>query len=259
MELKKHKRKTNHVVIVTSDAADASVKQFRIKPWMVWTIVVVLCVLIGAGLGYVMYEDQIWSVANGKIDEYKDEIKALEKQLQAKEEEAETQIATMEEAFAAEKKAYEKEKEALNNKLLIMSDTINQKVEEVNKLNEKYNALYEPTMLPLTGSATIEEVSEGEPMCLFNAAEGALVVATAAGTVTEIVEESEYGYKVSVDHGNGYVTIYRNRDVPKVKQGDTIMQGAAIFVIDVDNLKIGYQIMQDGVYINPMEMMHIEG
>ncbi len=255
MESKKHKRKRNHVVIVTSDAADASVKQFRISPWVVWLVVAVFCVLIGTGLGYLMYEDQIWSMANDKIDVYKEEIKDLEKQLAAKDEE----VAARQEEFAAQCKDYEKQIEELNEKLTIMGDTVNQKVEEVNVLQEQMDAMYNPIMLPLTGGASIEEVSEGDPMCVFTASEGALVVATAGGSVMEIVEESEYGYKVSIDHGNGYVSIYRNQGEPKVKQGDTVMQGATIFVIDADNLKLGYQIMSDNVYINPMEMMHIEG
>ena len=248
MESKKHKRKTNHVVIVTSDAADASVKQFRIQPWMVWVVVVVACVLIGTGLGYMIYEDQIWSVANAKIDEYKNQTKELEKQLKEQIEQAES-----------EKSTYENEIEQLNEKLTIMSDTINQKVEEVDELSGQLEELYEPTMLPLTGAAKIEEITEGDPLCKFSASEGALVVATASGTVTEIIEESEYGYKVSVDHGNGYVSVYRNQALPKVKQGDNIMQGATIFVVGEDNLTLGYQITKEGAYINPMEMMEIEG
>ncbi|MBQ9140805.1 MAG: peptidoglycan DD-metalloendopeptidase family protein [Lachnospiraceae bacterium] len=255
MESKKHKRKTNHVVIVTSDAADASVKQFRISPWVVWLAIAVVCILIGTGLGYLMYEDQIWGMANDKIDVYKQQIEELKKQLTTKDEEA----VVKQEAFTAERKEYEKQLAELEEKLEIMGDTVTQKTEEVELLKAEMEVLYNPTLLPLTGGASIEEVSEGEPMCLFTASEGALVVATAGGMVTEIVEEAEYGYKVSVDHGNGYVTIYRNQDEPKVKQGDTIMQGATIFVIDVDNLKIGYQIMHEGIYINPMEMMHIEG
>ncbi len=255
MESKKHKRKTNHVVIVTSDAADASVKQFRISPWVVWLVVAVLCILIGTGLGYLMYEDQIWSMANDKIDVYKEQIQELENQLIAKDEE----VSKNQEAFETQCKAYEQQLEELNEKLEIMGDTVNQKVEEVDNLKAKQEALYAPVLLPLTGGASIEEVSEGDPMCLFTASKDALVVATACGTVTELIEEPEYGYKVTIDHGNGYMTIYRNQSVPKVKQGDTIMQGATVYVIGEENLKLGYQILSEGIYINPMEMMHIEG
>ena len=60
MDSKKQKQKVNHVVIVTSEATDASVKQYRIKPWLLWMVVIVICVVIGAGLGYIIYEEQIW-------------------------------------------------------------------------------------------------------------------------------------------------------------------------------------------------------
>ena len=56
MERKRHKRKNNHVVIVTSDAANAGVRQFRIRPWILQTIILILCVIIGALIGYFVYE-----------------------------------------------------------------------------------------------------------------------------------------------------------------------------------------------------------
>ncbi|MBQ7775218.1 MAG: M23 family metallopeptidase [Lachnospiraceae bacterium] len=255
MDSKKQKQKVNHVVIVTSEAADASVKQYRIKPWLFWTVVIVICVIIGAGLGYIAYEEQIWDAANARIEEYKQIVKGLEEEIEQKEAEKTALLQDHE----AENKAYQLEIDELNNKLTVMSDTINQKVEEVNELNAQWDVLYEPTTLPLTGAASIEEVAEGEPLCKFTASEGALVVATANGMVTSIVEEPEYGYKVTVDHDNGYVTIYRNKAVPKVKQGEPVMRGVAIFVVGEDNLTLGYQITKDGSYINPMEMMEIEG
>ncbi len=255
MESQKHKRKNNHVVILTSDAADASVKQFRISPWIVWVVIAVFCVLIGTGLGYLIYEDQIWGMANDRIDIYKEQIKALEKQLIARDEDA----LKKEEAFAETCKDYEKQLQELNEKLSVMGDTVTHSMEEVETYKAKQELLYNPSLLPLTGGASIEEVSEGEPMCLFTASKGALAIATAIGTVSEIIEEPEYGYKVTIDHGNGYKTIYRNTSEPKVKQGDNVMQGATVFVIGEENLKLGYQIMHDEVYINPMEMMHIEG
>ena len=80
MDLKN--QKNDHVVIVTSVAEDASVKKFRFKPWMVWTAVAAVCVIIGALLGYIAYEEQIWNNANqkmnNKIEEYEAEIKVLE-------------------------------------------------------------------------------------------------------------------------------------------------------------------------------------
>ena len=48
MERKKHKHQNNHVIIVTSDAVDANVKQFRIKPWILQTLIIAGCVILGA-------------------------------------------------------------------------------------------------------------------------------------------------------------------------------------------------------------------
>ena len=43
----RHKRKNSHVVIVTSDAADAGMRQFRIRPWILQAIILALCIVIG--------------------------------------------------------------------------------------------------------------------------------------------------------------------------------------------------------------------
>jgi len=47
MKRRKHKRRLNHVLILTSDAADANVKQFRVRAWIVEVVVLLLCVLVG--------------------------------------------------------------------------------------------------------------------------------------------------------------------------------------------------------------------
>ena len=51
----RHKRKNNHVVIVTSDAVDAQVKQYRIKPWVLHLVIFLLCIIIGVMIGYIIY------------------------------------------------------------------------------------------------------------------------------------------------------------------------------------------------------------
>ena len=68
MEPKKQGGNNDHVVIVTSGAEGASVKKFRIKRWVVVTVVICVCVLIGAVIGYFINEERIWQTANAKID-----------------------------------------------------------------------------------------------------------------------------------------------------------------------------------------------
>lgn len=251
MERKKHKHKRNHVVIVTSDAVDANVKQFRISPLLFQVLVIVACVIIGAVLGYFFNEEQIREITNRKVDEQKEIVARLEEEKAVLEEEK----AGLEEQIVA----LNIEIESLNNKIDILSETVNQKTEIENELTAKFEQQYMPTEYPLTGSASMEESTQGDPICVFTAATGVTVVATASGTVTAINEDAEYGNNVWVDHGNGYITIYRNQGNVNVKLGDSVSQGTTLFIIGKDNTRFGYQIMKDGTYIDPMEMLSISG
>lgn len=237
MKRVRHKRKSSHMLLVTSDAVDAGVKQYRIHPWFMYTLLLILCVVLGVLIGYFAYErDELWERETEALEQQ--EAIALLEQEKA---ELETEIAT------------------LNEKVQILSDTVNQKTQSELQLSEQLEKQATPTEFPLTGSASMEETTEGEPMCIFTAASGAMVVATAGGTVIAVNDDSEYGHNIWVDHGNGYVTIYRNQGEVKVKQGEEVTQGTTLFLISDENSKLGYQMMKDGVYINPMDMLVISG
>ena len=96
-----------------------------------------------------------------------------------------------------EKAALENEVDSLNETIQILSDTINQKTQNENELSEQLQKQTTPTEFPLTGSATMEEVTEGNPMCIFTATDGAMVVATAA--------EAEVCIFVTVISGRGFI------------------------------------------------------
>lgn len=244
MRCKKHKRKMNHVVIVTSDAVDANVKQFRIRPWMLQVVISILCVVAGAFIGYLVYEEKLWDVAKQRSVEQQEVMKRLEDEKLALENERE---------------ALEGEISGLNDQIRILSETVNQKVQNENELTAILEEQCLPTEFPLTGSATMREAAEGNPMCVFTASEGIMIVATASGTVSAVNDDSEYGHNVWIDHGNGYVTIYRNKGDAIVKPGDDVVQGTTLFLIGENNTQLGYQMMRDGVYISPMEMLSISG
>ena len=147
-----------------------------------------------------------------------------------------------------------------------------------------------PNGLPVSGKVTIteqpveykeetsEKTSEGnetqekEPdefeiarkkdlsqMVIFGANHGAKVMAAGSGTVIGVEDDIDYGKKVVIDHGNGYKTVYRYNDTPKVKEGDDILQGQLLFEVNFVTSKVGYQIMYDDEYINPMDVMEISG
>lgn len=244
MQRKKHKRKMSHVVIVTSDAVDARVKQFRIRPWMLQAIIFVLCVIIGVLIGVLVYEGQIWETVNRSNNEKQETILQLEEDKLV---------------LNDEKEALKAEIAELNDKIQILSETVNEKVQNENALTEQLEKQSLPTEFPLNGSASMEEITEGDPICVFNASVGITVVATAGGTVSAVNDDSEYGHNIWIDHGNGYVTIYRNQGEATVKQGDAVVQGTTLFMIGEENTKLGYQMLKDGSYINPMDMLAISG
>ena len=96
-------------------------------------------------------------------------------------------------------------------------------------------------------------------MCIFHASVGTTVVAAASGTVIAVNDDEIYGHSVWVDHGNGYITIYRNKGDTTVNVGDSVVQGTTLFVIGEDNADLGYQMQKGGSYINPMDMLAISG
>ena len=71
--------------------------------------------------------------------------------------------------------------------------------------------------------------------------------------------DTEYGTKIVVDHGNGYCSVYRNNGTALVKTGEELGKGYILFTIGEDNQKLGYQIMKDDAYIDPMTMIDING
>lgn len=244
MEHKKHKRKNSHVVILTSDAADASVRQFRIRTWLSRTLAIIVCIGLGALLGYFCFLGQI------KKEQFEKETKRQE-QLKAAEEER----ALLEQ----EKAELELKVSSLEETVQLLSETVKQKTENEEALTEQLDKQKIPSEFPLNCSATMEVDLETDPICVFTASDGAMVVATASGIVTAVNDDPEYEKNVWIDHGNGYVTVYRNSGEIKVKQGEIVTAGTTLFLIDDNSGKLGYQMLKDGVYINPMDMLAISG
>lgn len=258
MQKKEHKRKMNHVVIVTSDAADANVKQFRIRPWFLQAVILVLCIIIGALLGYMSHEKQIWSVMNQKNEALQENVERLEREkeaLHAERKEIDNHIAELNTEIGN----LNVHITGLNEEIRILGETVTQKSEAEQELLDKLAAQSLPTEFPLTGSATMEEVEDEELMCIFKASKGATVVATAAGTVTAVNEDVDYGHSIWVEHGNGYITVYKNKGTVTVSEGDSVVRGSTLFVIGDKDLKVMYQMKKDGEYIDPMDMLAING
>ena len=242
MGRRRHKRKNSHVVIVTSDAADSRTKQYRVRPWIVQTFVLLFSVAIGLAIGYFYFVYEKDALVPNQ-----DEGTTIVQD--------EAAIARLEEENAS----LQSQIEELNSTIQILSETVTQKTESERKLAEQIEQQFLPTVYPLTGAAREETPPEGDPICVYTASSGSMVVATGSGTVYAVVDDSEYGHNVWIDHGNGYMTIYRNKGEVKVRQGETVTQRSTIYLIGDDNNVLGYQMMKDGEYIDPMVMLDIPG
>lgn len=233
---KKHKRKVSRIIIFTTDAVDARTRQLKIRPWAAGLLTLITCILLGALIGYVVYEEQIWEMSRQKDLKAQETIEGLEQ----------------------EKASLEDEIEELNMKLEVLSTAVNEQSQTADALQEELMQQSLPTNYPLTGSAGIEVVEEGEPMVIFTASDG-MVLASARGTVTAVEEDETYGNKVVVDHGNGYVSVYYNHGDAQVKVGDEVSSDSTLFIIGENNKQLIYQILQNDVYISPMEIIDTPG
>jgi len=241
----KPKPKVNHFVFVTTDDEDAEVNRYQVRPWLLWLVIIVLILLIGSMLGYISHEEKIWRAVDARSDEQVATIKSLEES-----------NAILEQ----EKLALETEIVGLNETVQILSETVSQKTQSEKELREQIEKQSLPTEFPLNGSATMDEKTiDDAPICVFDASIGSAVVATASGKVTAVKDDAEYVHSIWVDHGNGYITIYRNAGEPRVQVGDSVVCGTALYIIEERKEEMGYQMMLDNQYINPMDLLSING
>ncbi len=251
-ENKAEKKDINHIFIVTSDAKEAAVKRFSVPAWSLRAALLAGCVLVGIVLGYFLYGNIALSKSkaamNKQSEAYQAEIAALEEEM-----------AQLEADFAADKEALTVEIEELTEKLNVLAETYTQATDSEQALQETLEQQAIPSGYPLTSGATMEINLEEDPILIFSAGSGTMVVATAAGTVIAVEEDETYGTCVWIDHGNGYITIYRNNTQASVRLGDSVFEGTTIFLISDTNTTVGYQMLYEETYIDPSEVLIIEG
>lgn len=237
MSKNRHKRKVSHILIYTTDAVDADMKQVRIHPWVLAGVTLIVCCVLGAVIGYAVYEGELWE----RIREHDASQNAA-------------LIAAQDEKDALQEKIDEQDA-----KIEMLSITIQDQTQQIEELQAQIAEQSVPTDYPLTGSASMTVITDGDPMVEFTATEGSTVVAAGKGVVTAVEEDEVYGNRVVIDHGNGYVSIYRNKGESQVKAGDEVASGTTLFMVTEDNRQLGYQIKENDVYIDPTTIIAIKG
>lgn len=250
------KRKITYTIILTSDAPAANHRRMHIKTGALGVVAFVAFVAV---ICYAVYTT---ITMGGYIER---NTRQLEQLVQMK----------------AENETLMAEKESLAGKISSLEETLSRKEEQEHELVAAHEETYIPKGFPMSGAAQIKEedaaaddggedeeeeentlkveAKEEWKELIFVAAEGTKVVATAPGTVKEVREaEGEVSY-VIIDHGNGYVTTYRNLGSPIVEENSQVVKGVALFLVGEDNTETGYSIRKDESYVDPLEMIEIKG
>lgn len=233
----RRKRKFNYMLMLFADSKDGHIRQMGIGPTLVESLTVIVLAAITI-LSIICHREA-------------ERIKVLEAETAGQKEEI-TRL-TEENADLVDLR------EELTDKVIILSDTINQKVEEEEAMEQAKAQKHMPVGFPMSSSASLEEADGENPMVKLNGAEGNSIIAAADGTVASITTDSGYLHCIKIDHGNGYNSIYRNDGEAMVKEGDEVVRGAILYVIGEDNTELGYQITYDEKYIDPMDLINIDG
>ena len=233
----RRKRKINYMLMLFMDSKEGRIRQMGFGPRLVETSMVITVAVI-VTLGVICYREM------RQIEELTAQNEQQRQNIETQSEENDNLVSLREE---------------LTNKVTILSDTINQKVEEEEALEQEMAQAHMPVGFPMSASASLEEAEGEDPMVRLTGSEGSSVIASADGRIVSITTDSAYRHCIRIDHGNGYFSIYRNDGDVMKKEGEDVVRGAILYVIGEENTELGYQIMYNEKYIDPMDLINIDG
>ncbi len=231
------RRKHRYALILVTESENGTMKQHTISSALVEVIAALLFAVLVAVTCKFIYDGITLKDARQEIVE---------------------QIVTINN-LTDENEALTVENSTLSSKITVLSETVSKKAATEDALSQETVENAMPKGFPLSGSATMKEAEDGDPMLIFTAATGVNVITSGTGTVTSVDADEVYGTKIIIDHGNGYQSVYRNGGTALVKNGEELGKGYILFSIGEDNQELGYQIMQDEEYIDPMQLIDING
>lgn len=253
---RKHRHKRHYTFMIISGDSDGSTRRLHLNHFKTQLLAYSCFAIFLAIICYIIYSSITINALRSTISQQKGSIEEL----------------TAENSTMA----------ASNNKLSTeveqLSAAINKRLEDEQISAEEAENLAIPSGFPLNGTASIKsavddttattiteitdenkDTAKGNPLVVFTAAEGSNIIASGTGTVLSVTTDTKFGNVVSIDHGNGYVSYYRNSGDPLVTEGSQIDRGDIIFVVGEQNTSLGYQITLDEKYIDPEKLIEING
>jgi len=248
MNNRKHinKKKVRYTVMMVPNNGGI-VKQFKFSINVFIRIIVTMVVIIALLSLYAVYCTQAMNgvhLSIGNSDVQLQEATAENEQLKAENTELSSAVNSLNEELA------EADKEKQLAEVTLSEQSI-------------------PTGFPLDGSASLiqdqaaaqgnDTALEDDKRVVFTATVGTAVMAAGTGVVSYVSDDANYGHVITIDHQNGYETIYYTSANVRVKKGDEVIKGDIICIMITENELLAYQIKQDGAFIDPMSLMEIAG
>lgn len=138
----RHKRKSRQLLLVTSDAVDAGLKQYRIHPWFLYLLILLLAAAIGVLIGFCSYEREAVAEQQAEVARQQELVVQLEQ----------------------EKAGMTAEIATLSEEVQILSDTVNQKVQAESQLSEQLEKQGAADGISVDRFRFHGGTTEGEPM-----------------------------------------------------------------------------------------------
>lgn len=235
------KQSYKRTISLSSSKPDSKAHSFSMNNWVFWLVLIGSCVIIGAIIGVLAFESRVVLRFANDAMESRRQYTELQKQ-------HDTLLI---------------ENEELQEEVKALTDTINARALLDEQLAKEEADKKIPDGFPVTGTVTQAEMPEYDTeldMAAYYTAEaGAVVVATADGQVTSIRETAYEYYEVQIDHGNGYISIYTNKEKPIIETGVSVTAGTPIYYIEEENTFLKYQITYNSALVNVYDVMQIAG
>ena len=239
-EINKRKLKVKYNILLVPESDEDGANKISVNGKTAFRVCAAVLLLLIVLLIYSFYLANSLVSANTSISEFRQQVETL----------------------SEENKTLTAQNGELQSKVSILSDTVNDKVQQEEEREAEIAKSYVPTGFPLKGTASYNEentVIDGEPAALFQAGIGTSVIATANGKVSSIAGDVNVGYIIMIDHGNGYYSVYRNGSKPLVSEGDEVTVSTELYNIEAGHEQLGYQIIENDSYIDPMSIIEIYG
>ncbi len=239
---KKKKKNEQHTIIIASNNGKGKIREHSMSTRAFTFLTYFMIVLFVVIITYGVYTILVIGDGQGAIFSLRTQVEKLT-----------TQNAELLE-----------ENTQLTEKVTLLSDTLNIKISAEEEAKAEEEALYIPSGVPLITDASMSVGTEvgtsgnEVPVVLFTTKSQTNVLAAGQGTVTFAGNVDQYGKQVIIDHGNGYISIYKCNGEMLVKENEEVTKNTVLFEVESDSV-IHFQIIKDDLFIDPTDIMEIYG